>query len=140
MDKRALIPINDKKYSFNDAMNIIKDYDNNNNIGMRLDYVIIEQSQLKNLDDIKLTPNQFMSNEWEIVSTDYVELEKINEVRDFMMEDVPGFELDTRFYNESEMDIRDWFNKLHDWLNDKEVMYKIFIFLRDSKLLTQKNN
>jgi hypothetical protein len=142
MNKKFLKPLNDNHYTLDEAIKFIKEYDGNN-VGMRLQEekqlttVVISKNEIIDgkFKAINLPAWQYLSKNWEIVVPDLDRCNKTEEVRDFMMEEVPGFELDSRFYNEEEMDIDDWFNRLHDWLFDEDVKYKIFMFLKEKKLL-----
>lgn len=143
MDKNFVKPLNDNHYNINEAVDFVKKYPNNN-IGIRLipnepvpmEHVIISKEEIDNDFEFKNLPAwQYLSNDWEVVVPDHERMNRVNEVHDFMMEEVPGFELDTRFYNEEEMDIDDWFSRLNEWLFDEDVKYKIFMFLKENKLL-----
>lgn len=142
MNKKFLKPLNDNHYTIDEAIKFIKEYDGNN-VGMRLKEenpfttVVISKDEILDgkFKAINLPAWQYLSKNWEIVVPDSDRVNKTEEVRDFMMEEVPGFGLDSRFYNEEEMDIDDWFNRLHDWLFDEDVKYKIFMFLKENKLL-----
>lgn len=142
MNKKFLKPLNDNHYTIDEAIKFIKEYDGNN-VGMRLEEdktfttVVISKDEILdgNFKPINLPAWQYLSKNWEIVVPDSDRVNKTEEVRDFMMEEVPEFELDSRFYNEEEMDIADWFNRLHEWLRDEDVKYKIFMFLKENKLL-----
>ena len=143
LDKNFVKPIDNKRYDIDSAVAYIKKHPTDN-IGMRLipnepvpmEHVIISKKEIDNgFKFINLPAWQYLSKDWELVVTDFDRKNKVNEVRDFMMEEVPEFELDSRFYNEEEMDIDDWFNRLHDWLFDEDVKYKIFMFLKENELL-----
>lgn len=143
LDKNFVKPLTDYRYNLNAAVDLVNKYPNND-IGIRLipnepvpmEHVIISKEEIDNgFKFINLPAWQYLSKDWELVVTDFDRKNKVNEVRDFMMEEVPGFELDSRFYNEEEMDIDDWFNRLHDWLFDEDVKYKIFMFLKENELL-----
>lgn len=142
MDKRFLKPLNDNYYTLDEAIKFIKEYDGNN-VGIRLEEenqlttVVISKDEILDgkFKAINLPAWQYLSKNWEIVVPDSDRVNKTEEVRDFMIDGVPGFYLDSRFYDEEKMDIHDWFNRLNEWLRDEDVMYKIFMFLKENKLL-----
>lgn len=142
MNKKFLKPLNDNHYTLDEAIKFIKEYDDNN-VGIRLEEenqlttVVISKNEIIDgkFKAINLPAWQYLSKNWEIVVPDLDRVNKTEEVRDFMMEEVHEFELDSRFYNEEEMDIHDWFNRLNEWLCDEDVKYKIFMFLKEKELL-----
>ncbi len=141
MNKKFLKPLNDNHYTIDEAIKFIKEYDGNN-VGMRLDEgnpstVVISKDEILDgkFKAINLPAWQYLSKNWEIVVPDSDRVNKTEEVRNFMMNEVPGFYLDSRFYDEEKMDIHDWFNRLNEWLCDEDVKYKIFMFLKENELL-----
>ena len=143
MNKKIVKQLNNNHYDIDSAIKFIKEY-NGRDIGIRLcekrhDTVVVSKEEILNgnFNPMHLLAWQYLSDNWEIVVTDHEKINKIEEVREFMMNEVSGFELDTRFHDEYEMDIDQWFNVFNNWLNDEEVKYQIFMFLKDSKLLNK---
>lgn len=142
MNKKIVKQLNNNHYDIDSAIKFIKEY-NGRDIGIRLcekhDTVVISKDEILNgnFNPMHLLAWQYLSDNWEIVIPDYEKINKTEAVRDFMMNEVSGFELDTRFFDEYKMDIDQWFNVFNNWLNDEEVKYQIFMFLKDSKLLNK---
>lgn len=142
MNKKFLKPLNYNHYTLDEAIKIIKEYDGFN-VGVRLKEentltnVVISKIEILDggFKPINLPAWQYLSKDWEIVVPDSDRVNKTEEVRDFMMDEVPGFYLDSRFYDEEKMDINDWFSRLNEWLCDEDVIYKIFMFLKENELL-----
>lgn len=144
MNKEIVKQLNNNHYDITSAIKFIKEHDGCD-MGIRLcqkgyNTVVLSKEEILseqfNLMDLQAW--QYLSYNWEIVVPDDEKINKIEEIRDFMMYEVPGFELDTRFYDAHEMDIDQWFNVFNDWLDDEEVKYQIFMFLKDSKLLNKQ--
>ena len=144
MNKKIVKQLNNNHYDIDSAIKFVKEY-NGRDIGIRLrekgyyNTVIFFKDEIlnKEFNPMNLQTWQYLSNNWEIVVPDHEKINKIKEVRDFMMNEVSGFELDTRFHDKYEMDIDQWFNVFYNWRNDEEVEYQIFMFLKDSKLLNK---
>lgn len=142
MNKKFLKPLNDNHYTIDEAVKFIKEYDGNN-VGMRLKEeipfttVVISKDEILDgkFKAINLPAWQYLSKNWVIVVPDSDRVNKTEEVRDFMMDEVPWFYLDSRFYDEEKMDINDWFSRLNECLCDEDVIYKIFMFLKENELL-----
>lgn len=142
MNKKIVKQLNNNHYDIDSAIKFIKEY-NGRDIGIRLcekhDTVVISKEEILNgnFNPMHLLAWQYLSDNWEIIIPDHEKINKTEAVRDFMMNEVSGFELDTRFFDEYKMDIDQWFNVFNNWLNDEEVKYQIFMFLKDSKLLNK---
>lgn len=143
MNKKIVKQLNNNHYDIDSAIKFLKEH-NGCDMGIRLcqkghDTVVISKEEILNgnFNPMHLLAWQYLSDNWEIIIPDYEKINKTEAVRDFMMNEVSGFELDTRFHDEYEMSINQWFNVFNDWLNDEEVKYQIFMFLKDSKLLNK---
>lgn len=143
MNKKIVKQLNNNHYDIDSAIKFIKEY-NGRDVGIRLceeghDIVVISKEEIlnRNFNPMHLLAWQYLSDNWEIIIPDYEKIDKIEAVRDFMMNEVPGFKLDIRFFDEYKMDINQWFNVFNGWLTDEEVKYQIFMFLKDSKLLNK---
>lgn len=143
MNKKIVKQLNNNHYDIDSAIKFLKEH-NDCDMGIRLcqeghDTIVISKEEILNgnFNPMHLLAWQYLSDNWEIVVTDHEKINKIEEVRDFMMNEVSGFELDTRFFDEYKMDIDQWFNVFNNWLTDEEVKYQIFMFLKDSKLLNK---
>lgn len=109
-------PLNEERYDTESAIAYIKRYPNEN-IAMSLEWgdVIISKTEIDaGYNFVNLPVWQYLSDDWQLVVPDTDRMGKTAEVRDFMMNEVPGFKLDSRFYEPYEMDIDDWFNRLNE--------------------------
>ena len=88
--------------SFNEAIDSLK----NGNI-VRFDNSLFNPKDM-NINDFKFSIEQITSNNWEVVDIDYDMMDKLDEVRD-MIYDI-NLNIDSRFYQESLMDISSYWN------------------------------
>ena len=133
-------------YSFDKAINkweqlykehknpIIRCIKNENGSIINLD----NQNIPEDINDIKLPLWAINSDKWTILIPDIDKNEKVEEIKDWIMNDL-NFELDTRFYNADKMDLSDWWNRLDEQLISEDVAYEIMLWLKDNKILGKKS-
>ena len=129
-----------KNYSFEEAFNIVKD---NKNIEMRAmkpdsyKEIRIDYDSLvnKNIEDVELPLWAIRDNYWHLFVPDYEMEDKVEELRDYLDS---IYEVDSRFYDVSKMDIDDIFNQLDDHVLDDQLRMKIIFWLRDNDMIPKR--
>lgn len=108
--------------SFNDAINSFK----NGNI-IRLGYNVFDPKDM-NIDNVKFSIDQIISNKWEVVDIDHDMMYKLYEVQD-MMNDI-NLDIDSRFYHEEKMDISSYWNLFENQfiMGDDNLQYELIKF------------
>jgi hypothetical protein len=127
-------------YSFEEAFNIVK---NDRNIQMRVikpdsyKEIRIDYDSLanKNMEDIELPLWAIRDNYWHLYEPDYEMEYKVDELRDYLDS---VYDVDSRFYNISKMDISDIFSQLDDNVLDDKLRMEIIFWLRDNNKIKQK--
>ena len=119
--------------SFNEAIEAFK---NKNVIRNGVDGNKYDPSNVK-IEDLKFSFNEIQSNDWNILVTDDEMNEKLEEIRDIMHE--MNLDIDSRFYNESRMDIDDYWSLFENQFlickdNIKYNIMKWFYYNRYNKI------
>ena len=90
--------------TFNEAIEAFK---NKNVIRNGAHGIKHDPSEVK-IEDLKFSVNEIQSNDWNLLVSDNEMNEKLEEIRDIMHE--MNLDIDSRFYNESRMDIDDYWS------------------------------
>lgn len=118
--------------TFNEAI----DYFKRGNI-IRLKDKIADPNNV-NIDDMRFTVNQIMSNDWEVVVIDRNKNDMLDEIRD-IMHDI-NLDIDTRFYDESRMNIFDYWSLFDNQFINEDLAYNIIKYVYENKNKLLKNN
>lgn len=115
--------------SFNNAINAF----NNKSIIRYKDYTIYDPAKIHNINDEKFSLEQIQSHEWNIIVPDNDMENKLDEIRD-MMDDI-NLDIDSRFYDESRMDISSYWQLFENQflLNNDDLKYHIMKWYYNNK-------
>ena len=129
----------DKEYTFDEAYDIIKESGNKllimktYNKWTEQKEVVVTYEMIENLKkDISIPVWATKSEHWVILQPDNEKQNKANEIGNWMRDEL-GFILDTRFYDESNMSILNWWQQLDDHYIDEEIAYDIMKWLKETK-------
>lgn len=95
----------------------------NKNIIRKGKYGIICDPSTSKLEDLKFSLEDIDSNDWNILTTDTEKNLKLEEIKDIMHE--INLNIDSRFYDESRMNINDYWNLFEDQFIDEDIAYNI---------------
>ena len=118
--------------TFNEAI----DYFKRKNI-IRLKDKIADPNNV-NIDDMRFTVDQIMSNDWEVVVIDRDKNDMLDEIRD-IMHDI-NLDIDTRFYDEKRMTIFDYWNLFDNQFVNEDLAYNIMKYVYENKNKLLKTN
>ena len=132
-------PYDNKNYSFDDALNIVR---KNNEIQMRVrkpnsyNELRIDKDNLpQNNEDIELPLWAIQDQYWHLYVPDYDMEYKVDELRDYL-ESV--CDVDSRFYDVQKMDILEIFTQLDDHVLTDQLRMEIIFWLRDNNMIPKR--
>lgn len=132
-------PYDNKNYSFDDALNIVR---KNNEIQMRVrkpnsyNELRIDKDNLpQNNEDIELPLWAIKDQYWHLYVPDYDMEYKVDELRDYL-ESV--CDVDSRFYDVQKMDILEIFTQLDDHVLTDQLRMEIIFWLRDNNMIPKR--
>ena len=132
-------PYDNKNYSFDDALNIVR---KNNEIQMRVrkpnsyNELRIDKDNLpQNNEDIELPLWAINDQYWHLYVPDYDMEYKVDELRDYL-ESV--CDVDSRFYDVQKMDILEIFTQLDDHVLTDQLRMEIIFWLRDNNMIPKR--
>lgn len=105
--------------SFNEAIEAFK----RKNVIRKGIYGNIYDPDKINLNDLKFSYEDIQSNDWSILVIDNEMNLKLEEIRDIMHE--MNLNIDSRFYDESQMDIDDYWRLFEQQFMDENIAYHI---------------
>jgi len=95
----------------------------NKNIIRKGMYGTICDPSISKLEDLKFSLEDIDSNDWNILTTDTEKNLKLEEIKDIMHE--INLDIDSRFYDESQMNINSYWNLFEDQFIDEDMAYNI---------------
>ena len=132
-------PYDNKNYSFDDALNIVR---KNNEIQMRVrkpnsyNELRIDKDNLpQNDEDIELPLWAIKDSYWHLYVPNYGMEDKVDELRDYL-ESV--CDVDSRFYDVQKMDILEIFTQLDDHVLTDQLRMEIIFWLRDNDMIPKR--
>ena len=129
---------NDKFYDFDEAYNLIEKNELkdivmkvNNNSEFPSQIEVNWEMINKQHKNISIPVWAAKSDKWELWVSDYEKQELADNISNWIKYDL-GFELDTRFWKDENMDINDWWNQLEAHILTEEDHLEIMNFLKKS--------
>jgi len=128
-------------YDFDSAYNIIEK-NNLKDVVMRVSNRFGNPSQVevnwdminKQKKDISIPVWSTKSDRWELWAPDYEKQELADEIGDWIEDDL-DFELDSRFFDSSNMSISDWWQQLNNYILIEDDCLAIMQWLRENHRL-----